>query len=152
MDQIKNLTENQIKILEIEALQNEIKNLQDKINIIRSTIDFKPQKVENRLYISNILEQVSHYTDYKPEEILSKTRIKELVKARSLFINLCLDLTHHSSNSIGIHLKKDHTTILYHKNIKANKDKYWNNKRAEGVELWRDYNNIKTKLVLETTR
>lgn len=152
MGQINNLTDNQIKILQIQALQEEIQELQDKINVIRSTIHFKPQRVENKVYISNILEQVSNYTDFKPDQILSKARPKELVKARSLFINLCLDLTRHSCNSIGVHLKKDHTGILYHKRIKANKDKYWNDERAEGVELWRDYNNIKTKLVLETTR
>lgn len=152
MDQINNLTDNQIKILEIQELQEQIKEIQDKINVIRSTIDFKPQKVKNKVYISNILEQVSNYTDFKPDQILSKERTKELVKARSLFVNLCLDLTRHSCNSIGLHLNRDHTTILYHKKIKAHKNKYWNNERAEGVELWRDYNNIKTKLVLETTR
>lgn len=151
MDQINNLTDNQIKVLEIEALEEEIKALQDKVNILRATIDFKPKRNKNKVWISNILDSVCQYTDFNPNDIMGKSRTKELVKARSLFVNLCLDLTRHSSNVIGHHLNnRDHTSILYHKKIKQHKDKYWNDDHSEGKELWKDYNNIRSKLILET--
>ena len=150
MDQINNLTDNQIKILEIEALEDEIKTLQDKVNIIKATIDYRPSRVKNRIFIADILKEVTQYTDFSAAQIMGKSRTKELTKARSLFVNLCLDLTRHSMNVIGVHVNnRDHTTILYHKKIKQHQQKYWNKDHEEGIELWKDFNNIRSKLVLD---
>ena len=56
----------------------------------------------------------SHY-DITIDTFLSSKRSQELVFARRDFIHLVTKYTNHTCGSIGRFMKRDHTSVLYHR-------------------------------------
>lgn len=67
-----------------------------------------------RLSISHILKEVAQYFKLKPEELISKSRKKNLVLPRQISMYLAREMTDLSLKEIGENFgQKDHTTVLY---------------------------------------
>lgn len=148
LNDLVELSPYQLKIIQIETLAQKIDKLQEKLALMKSEIAYTPNKSKNRIWLSTILEAVCKYSDFKPHDITGSRRYRELVKARSLYVNLCLDLTKHGVTHIARTCgDRDHTTVCYHQKIKAEKAKYWNLNSKEGKQLWSDFGTIKQELL-----
>jgi hypothetical protein len=145
---LQQLSTRQIKMIEIDNLEKRIAILQDQLELKKSEISYYPEKAEGRIWLKDIMEAVCNHMNFTPIEITSERRYKELVKARSLYINLCLDLTKHGVTHIARSCgDRDHTTVCHHQRIKAENSKCWSMKTDEGLALWSDYNKIKQELL-----
>jgi chromosomal replication initiation ATPase DnaA len=148
LNDLQQLTPRQLKQIEIDNIEKKIFLLQEKVKLIKAEIHYYPEKAEGRIWMRDILISVCNHTNFTPEQIMSERRYKELVKARSLYINLCLDLTKHGVTHIARTCgDRDHTTVCHHQKLKAEKSKCWSMSTDEGLGLWSDYNKIKQELV-----
>jgi uncharacterized small protein (DUF1192 family) len=142
------LNTRQIKMIEIDNLEKRIAILQDQLELKKSEISYYPEKAEGRIWLKDIMEAVCNHTSFTPIQITSEKKYQELVKARSLYINLCLDLTKHGVTHIAKSCgDRDHTTACHHQKIKAEQSKSWSMKTDKGLALWADYNKIKQELL-----
>ena len=77
----------------------------------------KPQS--NQLSIEQIIQLTSKSFDVPQERFMKKDRKKHIALARQAAMYLCVELTHHSTVTIGLHFGgRDHATVIYaHRSI-----------------------------------
>ena len=65
--------------------------------------------------------------EYKlqPDELLGIRRYEELVRARSILINLMLEVYAISLSQLGRFMKIDHSTVIHHKMLKLEQKRFW---------------------------
>lgn len=96
-------------------------------------------------YINDILIEVAKLNFVTVEDILSSSRRRELVVARSIIINVLRELTPMSLPNIGQILSdRDHTTMIHHTNMKARKESFW----FDGSYVWERYLQIYNQFAL----
>jgi len=131
-------------------MEHRIEKLQDELELLRAQLKYEPKKIETseeRILLRDIMEAVCNKYKITPDILQSVRRYAEIVRPRSLYINLCLDLTHWGCAHIArTCVNKDHTTVLYHQRQKANRSKHWSLQSDLGLELWADYEEISMKL------
>jgi len=131
-------------------MEHRIEKLQDELELLRAQIKYEPKKIETseeRILLRDIMEAVCNKYKITPDILQSVRRYAEIVRPRSLYINLCLDLTHWGCAHIArTCVNKDHTTVLYHQRQKANRSRHWSIQSDLGLELWADYEEISMKL------
>ena len=72
----------------------------------------KPQS--NQLSIEQIIQMTSRSFDVPQERFMKKDRKKHVALARQVAMYLCVELTHHSTVTIGLHFGgRDHSTVIY---------------------------------------
>jgi chromosomal replication initiator protein len=72
----------------------------------------KPQS--NQLSIEQIIQMTSKSFDVPQERFMKKDRKKHIALARQVAMHLCVELTHHSTVTIGLHFGgRDHATVIY---------------------------------------
>ena len=150
--QIKRTTEQDDIKKRIDYLESKIDKLMDELRVLKRRDQYKPKPGERakRVWMSDILEAVCDYFEIGPDDIRSNRRHADLVKVRSVYINLAHELTHASQPAIGRACgNRDHTTIIHHARLKTNKTGPWNIKKESGIELWSDYSKLATKLKSE---
>ena len=146
--ELNQLSKHDIEVIKIEQLEQEIVQKQEELQIKKASISYYPEKFKGRIWLSDIMAAVCRYMDFTPSEILGSRRYKELVRARSLFINLSLELTKHGVTYIAKQCgQRDHTTVCYHEKLKQTNSKHWSIKKDAGLELWNDFNKIKKQLL-----
>jgi len=129
LNDLQQLTPRQLKQIEIDNLEKKI-------------------RAEGRIWLKDIMIAVCNYMNFTPKQIMSDRKYGELAKARSLYFNLCLDLTKHGVTHIARTCgDRDHTTVCYHQRIKAEQAKCWSMTTDNGLALWSDYNKIKNELL-----
>ena len=94
------LTPYQLKVREIEELERKINKLTEKLLLMKTEISYTPNKSTRRLWMKDILLAVCSHMDFTPAEVTGPRRYKDLVKSRSLYINLCLELTNHELRTL----------------------------------------------------
>ena len=131
-------------------MEHRIEKLQDELELLRAQLKYEPKKIETseeRILLRDIMEAVCNKYKITPDILQSVRRYAEIVRPRSLYINLCLDLTHWGCAHIArTCVNKDHTTVLYHQRQKANRSRHWSIQSDLGLELWADYEEISMKL------
>jgi chromosomal replication initiation ATPase DnaA len=131
-------------------MEHRIEKLQDELELLRSQIKYKPKDPatsEERVFLRDIMEAVCNEYKITPEILQSVRRFAEIVRPRSLYINLCLDLTNHGPSHVArTCVNKDHTTVLYHQRLKKNRAKHWSLQSDLGLELWASYEELSMKL------
>lgn len=131
-------------------MEHRIEKLQDELELLRGQLKYEPKKIETseeRILLRDIMEAVCNKYKITPDILQSVRRYAEIVRPRSLYINLCLDLTHWGCAHIArTCVNKDHTTVLYHQRQKVNRAKHWSLQSDLGLELWADYEELKMKL------
>ena len=136
----------------IDYLESKIDKLMDELRVLKRRDKYRPKPEERakRVWMSDILEAVCNYFEISPDDIQSERRHADLVRVRSVYINLCHELTHGSQPAIGRMCgNRDHTTIIHHARLKRNKTGCWNIKKESGLELWSDYSKLEAKLKSE---
>ena len=145
---LQRLSPRQIKMIDIDNLEKRIAVLQDQLELKKTEINYYPEKAEGRIWLKDIMEAVCNYLNFTPDQITSQRKYGELARARSLYFNLCLDLTKHGVTHIARTCgDRDHTTVCYHQSIKAENSKCWSMSTDKGLALWSDYNKIKQELL-----
>jgi len=131
-------------------MEHRVEKLQDELELLRAQLKYEPKKIETseeRILLRDIMEAVCNKYKITPDILQSVRRYAEIVRPRSLYINLCLDLTHWGCAHIArTCVNKDHTTVLYHQRQKANRSRHWSIQSDLGLELWADYEEISMKL------
>ena len=136
----------------IDYLESKIDKLMDELRVLKRRDQYKPKPGERakRVWMSDILEAVCDYFEVGPADIQSERRQADLVRVRSVFLNLCHALTFSSFSSIGRMCgNRDHTTVLHHAKLKRDKTRCWCIKKESGIELWSDYSKLEAKLKSE---
>ncbi len=136
----------------IEYLESKMDKILDELRVLKRRDKYKPKPSERakRVWMSDILDAVCNYFDYSPTDIQSERRHADLVRARSVFINLCNSLTTGSYAGIGRMCGgRDHTTVIHHVRLKREKTNCWNIKKESGIELWSDFGKLEAKLKSE---
>ena len=136
----------------IDYLESKIDKLMVELRVLKRRDKYRPKPEERakRVWMSDILEAVCDYFEVGPTDIQSERRHADLVRVRSVFINLCHELTHGSYAAIGRMCgNRDHTTIIHHVRLKRNKTGCWNIKKESGIELWSDFGKLEAKLKAE---
>ena len=150
--QIKRTTEQDDIKKRIDYLESKIDKLMDELRVLKRRDKYKPKPEDRakRVWMSDILEACCSYFEMTPTTIQSETRRAEIVRVRSVFINLCHALTHGSYSAIGRMCgNRDHTTVIHHARLKTNKSGCWDIKKESGLELWSDYSKLEAKLKSE---
>ena len=90
---------------------------------------FVPNIVSNTKIIlfKTVVEKVSQYYKISKKELFGKSRLSYLVLPRSMAINLAYELTGHSYPKLGLLTNRDHTSLLYHVNLRINCKGIWEN-------------------------
>ena len=136
----------------IDYLESKIDKLMDELRVLKKRDKYKPKPEERakRVWMSDILEAVCNYFKIGPDDIKSDKRHADLVRVRSVYINLSHELTHNSQPAIGRACgDRDHTTIIHHIRLKRNKSGCWSIKKESGIELWSDFGKLEAKLKAE---
>ena len=134
--------------MRISILEHQQKQIQDELAMLRQFNNSKVKPAKNRLFLKDVLIAVCKYTDLNPHDILSPDRTAYLVRARSLFMNLCLELTGYGVTFIGRKCgMRDHTTVCYHEKQKAERKGHWSLSKDTGIKLWADYEQIRKQLL-----
>ena len=150
--QIKRTTEQDDIKKRIDYLESKIDKLMDELRVLKRRDQYKPKPGDRakRVWMSDILEAVCDYFEVGPADIQSERRQADLVRVRSVFLNLSHALTFSSFSSIGRMCgNRDHTTVLHHAKLKRNKSGCWSIKKESGIELWSDYSKLEAKLKSE---
>ena len=132
--QIKRTTQPYDIKIRINYLESKLDKIMDELRVLKRRDKYKPKPNERakRVWISDILEAVCDYYEMTPAAIQSASRLSDIVRVRSVFINLCNALTHGSYSAIGRMCgNRDHTTIIHHARLKRNKTGPWNKKKEK---------------------
>jgi len=147
----KYLFENDTK-KRIEYLESKMDKILDELRVLKRKDKYRPKPSERakRVWMEDILKAVCNHFNTTPTDIMSEKRQAELVRVRSVYINLCNELTYASQPAIGRMCgNRDHTTIIHHVRLKREKANCWNIKKESGIELWSDFGKLEAKLKSE---
>ena len=136
----------------IEYLESKMDKILDELRVLKRKDKYRPKPSERakRVWMEDILKAVCVHYNTTPTDIMSEKRQAELVRVRSVYINLAHELTHASQPAIGRACgNRDHTTIIHHARLKTNKTGPWNIKKESGIELWSDFGKLEAKLKAE---
>ena len=150
--QLNKITEQDETKKRIEYLESKMDKILDELRVLKKRDKYKPKPSERakRVWMSDILEAVCDYFEVGPGDVKSQKRHADLVRVRSVYINLCNELTHTSQPAIGRACgDRDHTTVIHHIRLKRNKTNCWSIKKESGIELWSDYSKLEAKLKSE---
>ena len=129
--------------IRINYLESKLDKIMDELRVLKRRDKYKPKPNERakRVWISDILEAVCDYYEMTPAAVQSASRISDIVRVRSVFINLCNALTHGSYSAIGRMCgNRDHTTIIHSvKTIEKLKEK--------DPEMTNNINNLKNQIL-----
>lgn len=98
--------------------------------------DTKP--IHNEKVYDLIIDTVCKHFKIKKSELFSKIRLQYLVIPRSMAINLIRELTAFSYPQIANLTDRDHTSLLYHIQLRINKMVYWKDQNNHSI-----YNQLK---------
>ena len=100
-------------------------------SVIPKTIIIKPRNkpigpvINEDKRVNQILDTVSKYFKVSAAEVIGKCRKRYLVRPRSMVINLMRECTSLSYPDLAHILNKDHTTLIYHTEIKRLNKGVW---------------------------
>jgi chromosomal replication initiation ATPase DnaA len=100
-------------------------------NIFKFVPDTKP--IHNEKIYDIIIDEVCAWFKIKKSELFSKMRDQYLVLPRSFTLNLLRECTAFSFPQISVLTGKDHTTCVYHVQLRLNKKHYWKNDNNHAI-------------------
>jgi len=72
-----------------------------------------------------VINKVCIKYEVNKQEVLGIRRFESLVRARSIIINLMVEVYGASSSHLGRMLKIDHSTVIHHRRLKALGRRFW---------------------------
>jgi len=77
-------------------------------------------------------------------EVLGDRRFQALVKARSIIINLMIELHKVSLSQLGRMFGMDHSTIIHHRRMKFSQNRFWSNEKT----IHEEFKKLKEQLTI----
>jgi len=108
--------------------------------IFKFVPDNKP--IHNEKVYDVIIDTVCTWFKIKKSELFSKIRSQYLVVPRSMAINLLRECTAFSFPQLAVLTTKDHTSLVYHVQIRLAKKHYWSDDNNHAI-----FNELKQKIV-----
>ena len=108
--------------LEREMLK--LKYKQDKYNEKHKNDDNVVKNFTKDLFYK-VVHCVCKQYNNKPDDLLGIRRYEELVRARSILINLMLETYAISLSQLGRFMNIDHSTVIHHKMLKIEQKRFW---------------------------
>ena len=75
--------------------------------------------------LDSVVNKVCIKYEISKQEVLGERRFECLVRARSIIINLMIEVYGASSSHLGRMLKIDHSTVIHHRRLKALGQRFW---------------------------
>jgi len=77
-----------------------------------------------------VVNKVCIQYEVNKQEVLGDRRFQVLVKARSIIINLMIELHKVSLSQLGRMFGMDHSTIIHHRRMKFSQKRFWSNNKT----------------------
>ena len=77
-----------------------------------------------------VVNKVCIQYEVNKQEVLGDRRFQALVKARSIIINLMIEIHKVSLSQLGRMFGMDHSTIIHHRAMKFNRKRFWSNDKT----------------------
>ena len=77
-----------------------------------------------------VVNKVCIQYEVNNQEVLGDRRFQALVKARSIIINLMIELHKVSLSQLGRMFGMDHSTIIHHRRMKFSQKRFWSNEKT----------------------
>ena len=77
-----------------------------------------------------VVNKVCIKYEVNKKEVLGDRRYQSLVKARSIIINLMIELHKVSLSQLGRMFGMDHSTIIHHRRMKFSQKRFWSNEKT----------------------
>lgn len=77
-----------------------------------------------------VVNKVCIQYEVNKQEVLGDRRYQSLVKARSIIINLMIELHKVSLSQLGRMFGMDHSTIIHHRRMKFSQKRFWSNEKT----------------------
>jgi chromosomal replication initiation ATPase DnaA len=94
----------------------------------------KPKKLE----IDSVINKVCIKCEVSKKELFTKTRTRDIVRARNIVQNILNEKYKMSLSDIGRIFGQDHTTVLYSIQMKQNRRYYWSDEQT----IWQEFKEL----------
>ena len=94
----------------------------------------KPKKTE----IDSVINKVCIMYEISKKELFTKTRTRDIVRARNIIHNILNEKYKMSLTDIGKIFNQDHTTVLYSIQMKFNGKRYWGLDQT----IWQEFDEL----------
>jgi len=120
------MQQNQSK-LELNLLRLKIR--EERFDEKKAGIKIDRKKIHTASFQA-VVNKVCIQYEVNKKEVLGDRRYQSLVKARSIIINLMIELHKVSLSQLGRMFGMDHSTIIHHRAMKFNYERFWSNEKT----------------------
>ena len=114
----------------IEGQLFKLKMKQEKIEEDKKNKIPTSRKSLGRNTFNAVVNKICIQYEVTPNDLLSTRRFAYLVRARSIMINLFLEVYGMSLSELGRLLKIDHSTVIHHRRLKAMGNRFWSSEKT----------------------
>ena len=120
------MQQNQSK-LELNLLRLKIR--EERFDEKKAGIKIDRKKIHTATFEA-VVNKVCIQYEVNKKEVLGGRRYQSLVKARSIIINLMIELYKVSLSQLGRIFGMDHSTIIHHRAMKFDRKRFWSNEKT----------------------
>tara|TARA_R110000765_G_scaffold19857_1_gene51728 strand:+ start:187 stop:735 length:549 start_codon:yes stop_codon:yes gene_type:complete len=120
------MQQNQSK-LELSLLRLKIR--EERFDEKKAGIKIDRKKIHTATFEA-VVNKVCIQYEVNKKEVLGDRRYQSLVKARSIIINLMIELYKVSLSQLGRIFGMDHSTIIHHRAMKFDRKRFWSNEKT----------------------
>lgn len=114
----------------IEGQLFRLKMKQEKIEEGKKNKIPNERKSVGRNTFDAVVNKICIRYEVTPHDLLGKRRFEYLVRARSIMINLFLEVYGISLSELGRLLKIDHSTVIHHRRLKYMGNRFWSSEKT----------------------
>ena len=134
------MQQNQSK-LELNLLRLKIR--EERFDEKKAGIKIDRKKIHTATFEA-VVNRVCIQYEVNKKEVLGDRRYQSLVKARSIIINLMIELHKVSLSQLGRMFGMDHSTIIHHRAMKFNRDRFWSSEKT----IHEEFKKLKEQLTI----
>jgi chromosomal replication initiation ATPase DnaA len=134
------MQQNQNK-LELNLLRLKIR--EERFDEKKAGIKINRKKIHAATFES-VVNKVCIQYEVNKKEVLGNRRYQSLVKARSIIINLMIELHKVSLSQLGRMFGMDHSTIIHHRAMKFNRQRFWSSEKT----IHEEFEKLKKQLTI----
>jgi chromosomal replication initiation ATPase DnaA len=134
------MQQNQSK-LELNLLRLKIR--EERFDEKKAGIKIDRKKIHTATFEA-VVNKVCIQYEVNKKEVLGDRRYQSLVKARSIIINLMIELHKVSLSQMGRMFGMDHSTIIHHRAMKFNRKRFWSSEKT----IHEEFKKLKEQLTI----
>ena len=134
------MQQNQSK-LELNLLRLKIR--EERFDEKKAGIKIDRKKIHTATFEA-VVNRVCIQYEVNKKEVLGDRRYQSLVKARSIIINLMIELHKVSLSQLGRMFGMDHSTIIHHRSMKFNRERFWSSEKT----IHEEFKKLKEQLTI----